>query len=227
MRASAVLVSVLLLCPICARSQTAPVPLEKETHHTIAFQNDRVVVLHLHLQPGEATEYHRHRSFYAYFSLGAVTIANEVRGHPPVIAQMEPGELRTSRGGFNVAERNQSNDPADIFVVQPAKSDGPGFPAPLTMPMHDAGIVEQYNGPGMRAYTLGIAAGGRVEEPAEIYDSLMIALKDSDVREDIAGKAPEDWEMKAGETRWIPRGTTHSETNLGSAPAALIVFEFN
>jgi quercetin dioxygenase-like cupin family protein len=191
------------------------------------FENGRIRVFHLQLQPNEATKTHRHPTFYAYFSIGPVTISNEVAGHAPVITQLEKGELRTSKGGFSVAERNQSNERADVFVVQPLKSAGDGFAAPLAIPMHDAGIIEQYTGPTMRVYTLAIASGGRLEEHTEAYDSLVIALADSNIREIISGNGSVDWNMKAGEIRWIPRGTAHSETNIGSAPAALVVFELN
>jgi len=223
-------VAALLLCPILARSQTgetSPIAIDKEPHHSLAFENDFVRVFHLRLQPNEATKTHRHPSFYAYFSLQSITISNEVVGHAPVITQLEPGILRTSKGGFNVAERNKSNEPADIFAVEPLKSNGGGFETPLALRMHDTGIIEQYTGPTMRVYSMGIASGGRLEEHTEAYDSLVIALADSNIREVVPGKGTADWNMKAGETRWIPRGTTHSETNLGPAPAALIVFEFN
>lgn len=220
----------LLVFQISAKAQAhagIPIAIENEPHHRLAFKNDRVEVFHLQLQPNEVTESHRHPSFYAYFSLEPVTISNEVVGHPPVLTQLEPGDLRTSKGGFDVAERNKSSGPADIFIVQPLKSGGDGFPTPLAIPMHDTGIIELYTGPAMRVYSLGIASGGRLEEHIEAYDSLVIALKDSSVREIVAGKSSADWNMKAGDTRWIPRGTIHSETNLGFAPAALIVFEFN
>jgi quercetin dioxygenase-like cupin family protein len=224
------LITILFMCPISLRSQrdeAPPFSIEKEPHHSLTFENDRVRVFHLQLQPNEATKTHRHPTFYVYFSLEPVTISNEVAGHAPVITRLEKGELRTSKGGFNVAERNQSNVRADIFVVQPLGSAGGGFTAPLAIPMHDAGIVEQYTGPSMRVYSVGIASNGRLEEHTEAYDSLVIALADSNIREIVQGNRTSDWNMKAGETRWIPRGTTHSETNMGSAPAALVVFEFN
>jgi quercetin dioxygenase-like cupin family protein len=93
--------------------------------------------------------------------------------------------------------------------------------------MHDAGTVEQYSGLTMRAYSLAIASKGRVEEHTEAYDALVIALTDSIIHETVPGNETADWNMKAGDARWIPKGTTHSETNLGSTPAALLVFEFN
>jgi quercetin dioxygenase-like cupin family protein len=220
----------LLLVPISASSQisrTSPVSIEKEPHHSLAFENDRVRVLHLHLKPGEITESHRHASLYAYFSLQAVTISNEVPGHAPVITQLQPGELRTSKGGFNVAERNRSSEAANIFIVEPAKSGGEGFATPLAMPTHDAGIVEQYSGPSMRVYSLGIAATGSLGEHTGTYDSLLMALTDSDIRVAVGKNGSEDWKLKTGEIRWMPRGTIHSETNVGTTPAALIVFELN
>jgi hypothetical protein len=230
MKLSVFFISAWLLLPIQAWTQTetqAVISIDKEHHHGLTFENERVRVFHLQLQPNEATEIHRHPSFYAYFSLQPVTIANEVGGHAPVITQLEPGELHTSKGGFNVAERNKSNEQADIFVVIPLKLAGDGFAARPAIRMHDAAIGELYSGPTMRVYTLAISSSGQLEQHTEAYDSLVIALADSDIREVVAGNGPVDWKMKAGETRWIPRGTTHSETNVGSIPAALIVFEFN
>jgi len=221
------LITTMLVCPIMVRSQTTTISIEKEPHHSLTFENDRVRVFHLQLEPNEATKTHRHPSFYAYFSLGSVTISNEVSGHAPVVTQLEPGKLRTSKGGFNVAELNKSAERADVFIVQPAKLAGDGFTTPVAIPMHDAGIVEQYTGPTIRAYSVAIASGGRLEEHTEAYDSLVIALADSDIRESLPGNATADWKMKTGETRWIPRGTTHSEMNVGTTPAALIVFEFD
>jgi co-chaperonin GroES (HSP10) len=230
MKSDVLFVAILLLCPNLAGSQTGettPTAIDKEPHHSLVFENDRVRVFHLQLQPNEATKTHRHSTFYVYFSLQSLTISNEVAGHAPVIIQLEPGELRTSKGGFNVAERNNSNQQADIFVVQPLKADGDGFPTPLAMHMHDVIIAEQYTGSNMRVYLMGIASGGRIEEHTEAYDSLVIALADSNIREVVPGQGPNNWSMKAGETRWIPRGTTHSEINMGAGPADLMVCDFN
>ncbi len=199
----------------------------KEPHHRLVFENDRIQVFHLQLEPNAVTKTHRHPSFYAYFSLRPVTISNEVAGHAPVVTHLKQGELHTSKGGFNVAERNKSDERADVFIAQPVKLAGDGFAAPLAIPKHNAGTGEQYTGPTMRVYTLAIASGGQLEERTETYDSLVIALTDSSIREIVPGNEPVEWKMKAGETRWIPRGTIHSETNAGADPAAFMVFEFN
>ena len=168
------LLATLLLFPVLVRPQTgetASIVIDKEPHHSLAFENDCVRVFHLRLQPNEATKTHRHPSFYAYFSSQPVTIANEVTGRAPVITQLEAGEVRTSKGGFNVAERNKSDEQADVFVVEPLRSDGAGLATPIAMKMHDVGIIEQYAGPTMRVYSMGIASGGRLEEHTEAYDS--------------------------------------------------------
>src|SRR5579859_636410 len=218
MKSAASLIIALSLYAAPAQSQTGeliPVSIDQEPHHSLAFQNEHVRVFHVQLQPNEATRTHRHGAFYAYFSVQPVTISNEVAGHIPVITQLERGALRTSKGGFNVAERNNSKEQADIFVIQPLNAEGNGFPAPLAARMHDAGIVELYTGPTLRAYSAGIASSGRIEEHTETYDSLVIALADSKIRELVPGKESAEWNMKPGEMRWIPRGTTHSETNIG------------
>ena len=114
------------------------------------------------------------------------------------MSQLEQLELRTSKGGFNVAERNKSAVPVDIFIIQPTKSAGDGFGAPLAIPMHNVGIVEQYTGQTMRAYSLAIASSGRLEEHTEAYDSLVIALTDSIITEGGPGDKSEEWKMKTG-----------------------------
>jgi hypothetical protein len=168
-----------------------PLSIEKELHHTVAFENERVRVFHLQLQPGEVMKTHRHSSLYAYFSLQPATISNEVAGRPPVVTQLEPGELRTSKGGFNVAERNKSSELVDIFVIRPLESTGVGFTSPLAIRLHDAGIIEQYAGPTMRAYELAIASGGRLDDRTEAHDSLLIALTNSKSTKLYEERAPQ------------------------------------
>jgi hypothetical protein len=72
--------------------------------------------------------------------------------------------------------------------------------------MHDTGIVELYTGPTMRAYSVGIASSGRLEQHTEPYNSLVIAVTESNIRELVLGKESAEWNMKTGEVRWIPQG---------------------
>ena len=198
-----------------------------EPHHTLLFQNDEVRVFHLKLQPNDVTLPHRHSTFYAYLSLHPVTIGNEVRGRQPVLTQLEGGELHTSKGGFTVAERNNSSEPADVLVIEAMKAEDGSFATPMdSFRFHDAAFGELFVAPMMRGYTLTIAAGGRTEQHKENYDRLLVAITDLKLRETKAEGTQSDLEMRAGDIRWLPRGVTHSVTNIGASSATFITLEF-
>jgi uncharacterized RmlC-like cupin family protein len=166
--------------------------------------------------------------FYAFLSLRPVVIGNEVRGRQPVMTRIEAGELHTSKGGFTVAERNNSSEPADLLVIEALKANAGEFNSPMGgFRYHDAAFGELFQASAVRGYTMTIAAGGRTEQHGENYDRLLIAVSDLDFREDTASQSPSEFAMKAGEVRWIPRGQTHATTNIGASPATFITLEFN
>lgn len=186
------------------------------------FENSAVRVFRLKLQPGEATAPHHHKNLYAYLSLHSVTIANEVRGRSPVVVNLEGGEVHTSKGGFVLAERNKSPEPADLLVIEALRSDGGSFPG---FRFHDAAFGELFQFPAMRAYAMVIAAGGRTESHEENYDRLIVATSDLKLREDVVGQVSSEIQMKAGDVKWFPRGMTHATTNVGAAPTRFITIE--
>jgi uncharacterized RmlC-like cupin family protein len=165
--------------------------------------------------------------FYAYASVRSVAISNEVRGRQPVISHLDAGELHTSKGGFTLAERNESSESAEVLVIEVPDANSGGFATPMGgFRYHDAAFGDLFEAPGVRAYALTIAAGGRTEAHIESYDRLILAMSDLKLRDNIAGQGPAEFEMKAGEARWMPKGTTHAITNIGTAPAVFITLEF-
>ena len=219
-----------LVCPL-AKGQGAPPPvvdIVDEPHHRLLLNNPSVRVFRLHLQSNEATLLHSHKSFYAFISLRPVIIGNEVYGRQPVQTQLEANELRTSKGGFTLAERNDSAEPADLIVIEPMKTDdGEDFSKPMgRFRLHNAAFGDLLESPVVRGYTLAIASGGRVEMRHEDHDRLLIALSDLSLREETNGQANSTLQMKAGEVRWVEGGMTHATANVGTSPAALLTLEF-
>ncbi len=209
------------------RPSTAPLELSKEPHHKLLLENLEVRVFRLELQPGEGTLPHRHERLYAYLSLHPVTLANEVRGRPPVVVELEDFEVHTSKGGFTVAERNKSSEPAALIVIEPLKAETGGFPTPIGgFRYHDAAFAELFQFPVMRGYSMVLAAGGRTEKHEEQFDRLILAVSDLKLREDVSGRPSSEILMNAGDIRWLPRGIDHATTNTGNSPATFVTFEF-
>jgi hypothetical protein len=133
MKPSSVFLSAILLCSlIWSQSPSSPtVEITEEPHHTLLLQNSKVRVFLLKLEPNQAAIPHRHHSFYVYLSVRSVLIGNEVRGREPVLTKLEAGEVHTAKGGFVLAERNRSPEPAEVLVIEPVKQSGEGFSAPM------------------------------------------------------------------------------------------------
>jgi quercetin dioxygenase-like cupin family protein len=230
MKAAAIIAIATLFPFVLAKAQESPgkaIEIADEPHHSLLLQNDKVRVFHLKLQPGEATLRHRHSRYYVYLSLRPMTIANEVQGRQPVITRLEAGELHTSKGGFILAERNNSPEPADLFVIEATKASSEGFATPMGgFRFHDTAFGELFDAPVMRGYSMVVAVGGRTEQHTENYDRLLVAISDLNFRETVDGRAPAEFQLKAGDMRWVPRGMTHAITNIGASPAIFITLEF-
>ena len=231
MKAVPIFAAAMLLALIPAHAQEVLAKifeLADEPHHTLLLQNDEVRVFHLKLKPGESTLQHRHNRYYVYLSLGPVTISNEVHGRQPVITRLEAGELHTSKGGFILAERNNSSEPAELLVIEAIKTSSEGFAIPMGgFRFHEAAFGELFDATVMRGYSMVVAVGGRTEKHTENYDRLLVATSDLHLRDTEDGHTPSEFQMKAGEIRWVPRGMIHSLTNVGTSPATFITIEFN
>jgi hypothetical protein len=231
MKAIGTLIAAFLLLSTSIQAQDGSakaIEIANESHHNLMFQNNEVRVFHLKLQPNEATLPHRHESFYVYLSLRPVAIGNEVRGRQPVLTQLEAGELHTSKGGFTVAERNNSSETADLLVIEPIKAGNGSFATPMGgFRYHNAAFSGLFESQAMRGYTLMLFPGGQTDPYQENYDRLFVATTDLKILDTTAGGTKSNIEMKAGEIRWVPRGVTHSVTNLENSIVSFITLEFN
>jgi quercetin dioxygenase-like cupin family protein len=223
------LAAVLLSLPISGQEPPPKtVEIADEPHHVLLLQNSSVRVFNLKLKTNEGTLPHTHKKFYAYISLRSVEIAHEVRGRKPVIAHLEAGELHTSKGGFTVAERDSSPEPAELLVIEAVKPDVEEFKTPMGgFRFHDAAYAALFEGSEMRGYAMTVAAEGRTEQHEEKYDRLIIAVSELKLREDVVGQPPNILEMKPGEIQWMPRGMIHATTNIGISPAIFVTLEFD
>jgi hypothetical protein len=123
---------------------------------------------------------------------------------------------------------NDSAEAVELIVIEFMEPEnGERFAEPMGgFQFHNAALGELFESSTVRGYTLAIAAGGRVGKRHESYDRLLIALSDLRLREEINDLPSSDMTMKQGEVCWIGRGVTHSTTNTGSSPAALLTLEF-
>ncbi|MGO9403282.1 MAG: hypothetical protein ACLPVW_07405 [Terriglobales bacterium] len=220
--------TVLLQVMVLAQQRTAaPIDFGDEPHHRLLLENSSVRVYKLTLRPGEATAPHYHGRFYIFVSLNAASIDTEVRGRSPIKSQLESGELRTSKGGFTIAERNSGPAPAEEIVIEPRDSrQGAKFDEPMaSFRYHDAAVGAIFEQPLSRAYDMVIAAGGMTEKHTEKYNRLLIALTDLRLKDETEGTASQINENVGG-VLWLYGGGPHTLSNIGDHPAHFITIEF-
>lgn len=187
-------------------------------------------VLHLHLAPGEATERHQHTRPYIFVSLVPGKISNEVRGRTPKTSELEYGELRSSKGGFALAERNGGYAPLDLVVVELQKEVAPASQftsEEADFKYHNVIVGHLLDGQGWRAYEINIASEGYTEKHLELYNRLMIAVSEVNLQMDVAAKGKSLLQLQPGDVRWFEGGDTVSSVNKGNGPAKFIVIEFS
>ena len=205
------------------------IDVAKEPHHVLLLNQPRVRVFRLTLKPGEPTLRHTHTNPYAFVSLHDATISNEVRGHPPVITKLPAREVHTSKGGFSLVERNTSDSPAELTVIESINN--PQLPVgPVRGPtfvVRDTLIAKLFGDASMRAYALNMFPGGFTEPHDETSDRLILAITDLQLEQQTNDQTAVEISMKPGDVRWIPKGTDRSLKNTGKATCLFYTFEFN
>ena len=202
--------------------------LAEEPHHQLLLENASTRVYRLALRPGGATQPHHHNSFYIFVSVGVSDVSIEVKGRPPVVSHLEDGELRTSKGGFTIAERNTGATPLNMIVIEPLNGVGQDkFEDPMaSFHLHDTFVGNIFEEPRIRAYDMAMASGGRTEQHTDKYGRLIVALTDLFLSDNVEGKGTSEIRQKRGDVAWFPGGASHMLTNLDAQPAHFVTVEF-
>ena len=207
---------------------TPATTVDSEPHHKLLLQNDKVRVYRLELAKNKATSPHRHAAPYVFIALTPATIANEVHGRASVVSTLEYGELRSSKGGFTVAERNAGSEPLSLIVVEMAgevnRKDA--FPSPeADFRMRNAAVGHLFETNDWRGYEMDIASEGTIGSHNEDNDRLIVAISEVHLRNDVEGKGSTRFDLAAGEVAWVAGKESVSSVNLGADPARFVVIE--
>jgi quercetin dioxygenase-like cupin family protein len=222
----------LLLIPFLFAETATEVEITAEPSHHLVLENETVRVFKVEVAPRSATLMHRHRHDYFSTSLGDAHVSNEVEGKSPVEVKFSDGETRFVAGNFVHIARNLSDKPFRNVTIE-LLQDEKAHQAASRWPEESG----EKTFPGGRSKILFVKDGVRVSEvnlepgaivPSHHHDGphLLVAVSDLDVRSDVDGSGPMPGKFKAGDTKWLPGGYTHTLTNVGKEPARFITLEF-
>jgi quercetin dioxygenase-like cupin family protein len=223
-----------LAVTVLAAAQILPPPtieITAEPNHHLMLENRFVRVFKVELAPHAAMIVHNHRHDYFFTSLGESHIENDVVGKPPALRTFRDGETFFVSGDFAHTAKNLSDQTFRVVAVELLQDDK-SKPSPKWDEERGLHILEGgtrdilFVKDGVRASDLELQPGGVVPQHHHAGPHLVIAVTDLDLRSDVAGKAPTQVQLKAGEVAWAKGGATHTLTNIGKQNAKLITLEF-
>src|SRR5882724_7506540 len=115
------LCSALLLLTFSLKTQApvaVPIPIPKEPHHHLVFENSYVRVFRVSVPAHGATLLHQHDVPYVYVALGAADVINAVQDKPELRLVLTDGQVNYSRGGFAHVARNESGSPFNNVTIE-------------------------------------------------------------------------------------------------------------
>lgn len=208
------------------------VEITAEPHHHLAFENESVRVFDVEVAPHGETLMHQHRHDYVFVTLGASEVENAVEGKDPVRLKLQDGETRFSPGPFAHIARNLSAQPFRNVTIEILQDDklrhaASHWDEERGLDILPGGTKEiLFVQDGVRASEIELQPGGMVPLHHHAGPHLVVAVSDADFRSDVEGKAPLTAHFKAGESKWIPGGFSHTLTNVGKQTAKVVTLEF-
>jgi len=227
----------LCLTTFLAAQSTPEVETTAEPHHHLALTNDQVRVFNVDVPPHADTLMHRHRHDYIFVTLGASEVINAVQGKDAVTVKLQDGQTGFLTGGYAHIARNVSAQPFRNVTVELLQDDKLRKSSTHWDPAHpdeDRGLDILHGGTkeilfvkdGVRVSEFELQPGGVVPMHHHAGPHLVVPLTDYELRSDVAGKAPDTFTMKRGESKWVPGGYSHTLTNTGKTPAKFVTLEF-
>jgi quercetin dioxygenase-like cupin family protein len=227
----------LVFAALLLAAQTASqVEITSEPHHHLTFENEYVRVFNVEVAPKTDTLMHWHRHDYAYVTLGASHISNEVQGKAPVEVRLPDGETRFSPAPFAHVAKNLSEQPfrnvtieylQDEKLREAVQAGGVKWDEERGLDVLQGGTKQiLFVSDGVRVTAFELQPGGIVPRHYHTGPHLLIAVTDMEIRSDVDGQGPMPGHFKSGDSKWLPGGYSHSVTNVGRQPAKFVTLEF-
>lgn len=232
-----------LLCMVCATAQPA-VPAAGEPHHHTVYEDARVRILDVRVEPRGSTLLHRHDTPYVWVALGDSRLVDTIPGKPETHIQAADASIHFSRGGFAHVARNDSDGAFHDVMVD--------FLEPQTAPRNVCGEILageyihcrqpgpewlgadfeiQFETDQTRIGILQIAPNATLAIPPEDVPPLLIPLEGAEAEavSRVNGASVESSSrrmLKTVEVLRSPADHVSELRNVGKTPARFLVVEF-
>ena len=230
--------AVLSLCWCLAAAFLAPaaqndagagaVAITAEPSHHLALENPYVRVFQVEAAPLASTLVHRHDHDYIWVAIGAAEITNALAGKAPVRALVPDGDVRWVRGGFAHRVTNEAVTPFRNVTVELLKANGkPANPEARGMEVLEGGMAHTlFQQDGVVAKDILLNPGASLPRHRHARPHLAIAVSALELKSTTPDGTARVIRQQPGEFAWVAAGVEHELTNVGKAPAHVVILEF-
>ena len=213
---------------------SAQVPVTKEPHHRVAFENAQFRIMDVTVPPGEATLDHSHDLDVATVSMSdGVEVRTQLPGQPWTNRPRRPlGNVETTEyAGKPVTHRFETTgkSPYHLFAVENLKTSGWSAAPALTAP----GTTLAKESRSFRVYTVTLGKNGPQTSHTHAVPTIVVLLRGkvmSDGPDEKAkANAPAAVGLKQldGPGQWVlvPAGDAHHLVRLGNDEGQIVEIE--
>jgi hypothetical protein len=213
------------------------VPITKEPHHQLVFENVWVRVFRVSIPGHDATLLHQHDLPYVSVSLGPADFVNSVVGKPEVHVVLADGQVGYSRGGFAHIARTDAGVEFNNLTIELLKPQGEpenlcakivaDAPAGACPELTDKQMVSlgvpQFKTDEMYVQLGSHGATGEIGVNP-IWGTLFVIASGSGIQRIIDGRPSEA--LSAGTVVWLPSGSNTTFHNTSGKPWTSLSLSF-
>jgi uncharacterized RmlC-like cupin family protein len=214
------------------------VPIPKEPHHHLVFENSYVRVFRVNVPAHEATLLHQHDVPYLYVALGPADVINAVQDKPEVHLVMADGQLGYSPGHFAHIARNESDSPFNNVTFELLHAQGEVHNLCEKIVEGELGECRPFQNrsvsgkPYLRSEEMQVFSG-TMKPKAEfsdigIDDRLFVAMDQAEFEVKFPGAAgphspgQPTTRLSSGDVLWIPANRVATMANLRTKPSSYL-----
>jgi hypothetical protein len=223
----------LAIAAVAFAVQTAKeVPITAEPHHHQVLENKYVRVFKVEVPSQQATLMHRHQYDYAYVTIGATELLNQIEGKPAANLKLQDGETRFSPGPFAHLVRDLAPTPFRNVTIEFLRShrgdhsSSGKWGADRGLQILNGGTQEiLFVKDDVRASDVQLNPQGTMPRADSAVAELIVAVREGRLQTGPDDKHSGEFHLSAGDMRWLQ--PARPLVNTGRESAHFICFEFH
>jgi hypothetical protein len=206
-------------------------PIAREPHHHLVFQNDYVKVYEVEVGPHSATLEHQHEYDNLFVNFGDAHLANRITGRPEKHVDLANLAVNFAREPYSHVIRNEADQPFRNITIELLRPQGelrefyPSLDAALAdvpergRSVRQATVLETEE---MRLRAIAVSAGSSWSAPHDGHEHLLVQI--DKIRD--AGARESHSPFPAGMVGWIPADHDWNVYRAGRREMKLMILDF-